>query len=146
MASLNTVAFTARLCADPEVRQAGAASVASLRVAIDDSYKSKSGEKVDKAVFIDVDVWGAGADNIRSCLSKGSHVAISGKLVEDTWDDKETGKKRSKIKVRANDFGGVVFLDKRADKPAAGEADWKDGKTDAFAPAKPAAGDEEIPF
>lgn len=102
MPSVNICVFAGHLCAKPEVRSVGDTSVAKLRLVIDDSYKSKYGEKVDRAVFLDVEAWGKTADLCASHLDKGAAVLIEGRLQEDKWDDKETGQKRSRLKVRAD--------------------------------------------
>ena len=132
MPNVNRVILAGHLCADLEIRQAGGTSVATARLAIDDSYKSKDGAKVERTVFVDVDVWGRQAETTAQFCGKGSAVLIEGALQMDTWDDKETGQKRSKIKVRAE---RVQFLGKR------------DGHGEAQ-PTRPNAlvKDEEIPF
>lgn len=140
MPSLNIYAATGHICAKPDARQCGETQVATLRLAVDDSYKSKNGEKVDRAVFVDVEAWGKAAEIACQYLDKGSAVAIAGKLVMDTWDDKETGQKRSKLKVRANDFGGIVFIGGKGGHSVGGNA------TPDRPPVTEGTTDEEIPF
>lgn len=107
MASFNKVTLVGNLCRDVETRQAGGTTVGQLRMAINESFTSKSGEKVEKTVFVDVEAWDKLADNCARMVGKGSSVLVEGRLKMDEWEDKETGKKRSKIKVRAD---RVVFL------------------------------------
>ena len=107
MASFNKVVLVGNLCKDVEVRTVGSTSVAHLRLAINESFTSKSGEKVEKTIYVDVEAWDKLADNCAKMVGKGSSVLVEGRLQMDEWDDKETGKKRSKIKVRAD---RVVFL------------------------------------
>ena len=107
MASFNKVVLVGNLCKDVEIRTVGATSVAQIRLAINESFTSKSGEKVEKTVFVDVEAWDRLADNCANMVGKGSSVLVEGRLQMDEWDDKETGKKRTKIKVRAD---RVVFL------------------------------------
>ena len=139
MPNVNKVILAGHLCADLEIRQAGGTSVATARLAIDDSYKPKDGAKVERTVFVDVDVWGRQAETTAQYCGKGSAVLIEGALQMDQWDDKETGQKRSKIKVRAE---RVQFLGKRGE----------DGNGDRQEPSAPrnaapaARSDEEIPF
>ena len=140
MPNVNRVILAGNLCADLEIRQAGGTSVATARLAIDDSYKSKSGDKVERTVFVDVNIWGRQAETTAQFCGKGSAVLIEGALQMDQWDDKETGQKRSKIKVRAD---RVQFLGKRGD----------DGRSEQdepvpTQPTRPNAlvKDEEIPF
>ena len=107
MASFNKVVLIGNLCADVEVRSAGGTTVGKIRLAVDESYTSRSGEKVEKTVFVDVDAWDKLADNCAKMIGKGCSVMVESRLQMDEWDDKETGKKRSKIKVRAD---RVIFL------------------------------------
>ena len=140
MPNVNRVILAGHLCADLEIRQAGGTSVATARLAIDDSYKSRSGDKVERTVFVDVDIWGRQAETTAQFCGKGSAVFIEGCLQMDSWDDKETGQKRTKIKVRAD---RVRFLGKR------GEVGYGEQAEQATTqPTRPNAlvKDEEIPF
>ena len=102
---MNTACFTGNLTADPELRSTGGGkSVCELRVAINIAK--------DKAVFVTVTVWDAQADNCANYLHKGSKVAVTGYLDQDEWQDKQTGQKRSKIKITAN---RVDFMDPASD-------------------------------
>ena len=102
MASLNKVLLIGNLTHDPELRRIpSGTAVVTLRMAVNESFKSKTGEAVEKAIFLDVDVWDRQAETCQQYLSKGSPVLIEGRLQMDTWDDKETGQKRSRLKVRA---------------------------------------------
>ena len=102
MASLNKVMLIGNLVQDPEVRRTSAGTaVSTLRVALNESYQNKAGERVERSLFLDVDVWDRQAETCQQYLSKGSPVFIEGRLQMDQWDDKETGQKRSRLKVRA---------------------------------------------
>ena len=140
MASLNKAMLIGNLTAAVELRRTpSGVAVASLRMAVNESFQNKAGEKVDKTIFLDVDVWDRQAETCQQYLSKGSPVFIEGALQMDQWDDKETGQKRSKIKVRAD---RVQFLGKRGE-------DSQGERQEPSAPrnAAPAAqADEEIPF
>ena len=90
-------------------------------------------------MFVDVDVWGRQAETTAQYCGKGSAVLIEGALQMDQWDDKETGQKRSKIKVRAE---RVQFLGKRGE-----DGNGEQQEPSAPRNAAPAAqADEEIPF
>ena len=102
MASLNKILLIGNLTHDPELRRIpSGTAVVTLRMAVNESFKSKTGEAVEKAICLDVDVWDRQAETCQQYLSKGSPVLIEGRLQMDTWDDKETGQKRSRLKVRA---------------------------------------------
>lgn len=123
MASFNKVVLVGNLCKDVEVRTVGSTSVAHLRLAINESFTSKSGEKVEKTVYVDVEAWDKLADNCAKMVGKGSSVLVEGRLQMDEWDDKETGKKRSKIKVRADRVVFLTFKDGARGEEFGGQAD-----------------------
>src|SRR3954452_3892478 len=113
MADLNRVFLMGRLTFDPELRYAPSGSaVTELRLAVNRAWTGRDGERKEETLFIDVTVWDRQAENCCQYLKKGSSVHIEGSLKMDTWDDKTTGEKRSKIKVQAE---RVQFLDRRGD-------------------------------
>ena len=118
MPSYNHIAIMGNLTSDVDLRRLPSGiAVASLRVAVTERFKSKSGDNVEKPVYIDVDVWDRQAENCAQYLSKGSPVFIDGKLQMDEWTGKD-GEKRSKLKVRA---ATVQFLSggRREESPSA---------------------------
>jgi single-strand DNA-binding protein len=118
MADLNKVFLMGRLTFDPELRYASTGSaVTDLRMAINRSWNGRDGERKEESLFIDVTVWDRQAENCCQYLKKGSQVHVEGNLKMETWDDKTTGEKRSKIKVVAD---RVQFLDRRGDGSGAG--------------------------
>ena len=149
MASLNKVLLIGNLTQDPEVRHIpSGTAVSTLRLAVSETFQNRSGERVEKTVFLDVDVWDRQAETCKQYLSKGSPVFIEGRLQMDTWDDKETGQKRSRLKVRAD---RVQFLSgprrdgavRDTPPPSAGETSPGGAYED---PLTKASDDEEIPF
>lgn len=101
MASANIVVLCGNLTRDPEVRQIPSGmSVADLGLAINESYKNKSGEQVETTCYVDVVVWGKTAENCGQYLRKGSPILVEGKLQLDQWE--KDGEKRSKLRVRAD--------------------------------------------
>jgi len=102
MASLNTVLLMGNLTRDPEVRYTpGGSPVCTLGVAMNRRYTARNGEQRDEVTFVDVDVWDKSAENCQRYLHKGDPVFIEGRLRMDEWDDRETGKRRSRLKVTA---------------------------------------------
>jgi len=100
MANLNKVMLMGNLTRDPEVRYTPkGTAVAELGLAINRVYSSDSGEKREETTFVDVTLWGRTAEIAGEYLKKGRPVFIEGRLQLDTWDDKTTGQKRSKLKV-----------------------------------------------
>lgn len=100
MASLNKVQLIGNLTRDPELRHTPrGTAVAELGLAINRQWKDEAGTKQEDVTFIDVTLWGRTAELAQQYLFKGNPVYIEGRLTLDTWDDKDTGLKRSKLKV-----------------------------------------------
>ena len=123
--------------------------VADLGVATNRRYRTREGEDRKETTFVDCEAWGRTAEVMSQYLSKGSPVFIEGRLKLDQWDDRETGKKRSKLKVVVENFQFV-------DSPGGGGGGGG-GERGAAKPAPAAAGaqpdgppepgrDEDIPF
>ena len=106
MAHLNKVMIIGNLTADPEVRTTPRGnSVAELRLAVNRiSSGPNEGERREETTFLDVTCWGRTAEIAGQYLSKGRPVFIEGRLQQDTWDDKQTGQRRSKIRIVAENM------------------------------------------
>ncbi|HEX7484296.1 MAG TPA: single-stranded DNA-binding protein [Candidatus Saccharimonadales bacterium] len=101
--SINQVILMGRLTRDPEMRTTSTGkTIASFSIAVD------RGGQEDAADFFDVTAWEKLGELVNQYLSKGRRCLVQGRLRQDSWDDKETGKKRSKVEVVATD---VTFLD-----------------------------------
>lgn len=101
--SVNQVILLGRLTRDPESRTTTTGKiVVSFSLAVD-----RAGQD-DGADFFDVTAWEKLGELVVQYLSKGRRVLVQGRLRQDSWDDKETGKKRSRVEVTATD---VTFLD-----------------------------------
>ena len=100
MANLNKVMLIGNLTRDPELRYTPkGTAVADISLAINRVWNNEQGQKQEETTFVDVTLWGRQAELAQQYLSKGRGAYIEGRLQMDTWDDKETGKKRSKLKV-----------------------------------------------
>ena len=121
MADLNKVFLMGRLTFDPELRRTpSGTAVTELRLATSRSWTGRDGDRKEETLFIDVTVWDRQAETCCQYLKKGSGIHVEGSLRMDTWDDKTTGEKRSKIRVHAD---RVQFLDRR-DSSGAGDDDF----------------------
>ena len=101
--SINQVILLGRLTRDPESRTTPSGkTVVSFSLAVD-----RVGQD-DAADFFDITAWEKLGDLVMQYVSKGRRVLVQGRLRQDSWDDKETGKKRSRVEVTATD---VTFLD-----------------------------------
>lgn len=100
MANLNKVMLIGNLTRDPELRYTPkGTAVADISLAINRVWNNEQNQKQEETVFVDVTLWGRQAELAQQYLTKGRGAYIEGRLQMDTWDDKETGKKRSKLKV-----------------------------------------------
>jgi len=98
--NVNQVILVGHTTKEPEIKTlpGGDSRVATIRLAVNRSYK-KGDEWIDKPTFVDCEAWNQKADYIERSVGKGTEVYIRGRLETDEWTNKETGEKRSKIKV-----------------------------------------------
>jgi single-strand DNA-binding protein len=144
MANLNKVLLLGNVTRDPEVRYTPKGSaVCDLGVAVNRSYTTDSGEKREEVTFVDVTLWGRTAEVASEYLKKGRPVFVEGRLQMDTWDDKQTGQKRTRLRVVADNMqllGG---------RPPGGAEPPGDNRQTSAPPKKSASSEpdeDEIPF
>src|SRR5262249_33367345 len=151
MASFNKVILLGNLTRDPEVRYTPKGSaVCDLGVAVNRVYTTEGGERREEVTFVDVVLWARLAEIAGEYLRKGRPVFIEGRLQMDSWDDKQTGQKRTKLRV----VGESMQLLGGRPGGAAGESEEDRLGTSAgsktTAPPKSVASsqpdDDEIPF
>lgn len=101
MASFNKVILMGNLTRDPEVRYTtGGTAVTDIGLAVNRQWTDRStNERKEEVSFIDVTLWGRTAEIAGEYLSKGRPCLIEGRLQMDSWEDRETGQKRTKLKV-----------------------------------------------
>ena len=111
MASLNKVLLMGNLTRNPEIRYTpGGSAVCEFGMAINRRFMQANGQEKDETCFVDITVWGKQAESSSRFLQKGSSVFVEGRLVYDQWTEKETGNKRSRLRIYAE---RVQFLDRR---------------------------------
>jgi len=155
MASFNKVILMGNLTRDPEVRYTpNQTAVADIGLAVNHVWFDKaSNQKKEETSFVDVTLWGRQAEVAGEYLSKGRSVLIEGRLKLDQWDDRESGKKRSKLKVvcenmtmvggRSSGGGGAPANHAAASKPNSAPA----SSVDSYYESPPATiPDDEVPF
>jgi single-strand DNA-binding protein len=110
MANFNKVILVGNLTRDPELRYTPkGTAVARITLAVNRTFTSgEGGEKKEEVSFVDVDVWGRQAEVISQYMKKGRPLLVEGRLKQDTWEDKNTKQKQSKLKVVLESF---AFLD-----------------------------------
>jgi single-strand DNA-binding protein len=154
---INKVIIVGRLGKDPEMRSTPQGStVAKFTVATDERYTDKSGEKQERTEWHDVEAWDRLGEICGQYLRKGKLVYIEGSIRTDTWDDKESGQKRSRKKIVARD---MKMLDRRDDEGGGGGqrnnsgSSYGQSQSRSSGSSKPSSStpdmiedDEEVPF
>ena len=129
MASLNKVMIMGNLTRDPEVRYTPKGqAVVDIGLAVNRRYKVEN-ETREEVTFIDVTFWGRSAEIISQYMKKGRPLYVEGRLQLDSWEDKATGQKKSRLKVIGDEF---QFLGGRDGAPGGGG-----GPDDDDGPAQP---------
>lgn len=101
--NLNRVLLAGNLTRDPQIRfLANEKAVGEFGLAVNRRFKDANGEAKEEVTFVDIEVWGRTAELVGQYLTKGKGCFIEGRLKLDSWDDKETGQKRSKLRVVAD--------------------------------------------
>ncbi|MGI6032291.1 MAG: single-stranded DNA-binding protein [Coriobacteriales bacterium] len=110
--SINKVIITGNLTRDPETRStANGTTILRLGVAVNDRRRNQqTGDWEDYPNFVDCNMFGKRAEAIAPYLSKGTKVAIEGRLHYSSWEDRNTGAKRSKIDVTIDE---IEFMSSR---------------------------------
>jgi single-strand DNA-binding protein len=152
MASFNKVILLGNLTRDPEIRYTPKGSaVCDLGLAVNRQYTLENGEKREEVTYVDVVLWARLAEIAAEYLKKGRPVFIEGRLQLDTWDDKQSGQKRSKLRVIGENMqmlgsrgGGGGGGAESGDDDRAGRVTAPPAKAAATAAAEP--DDDEIPF
>lgn len=151
--SINRVAISGNLTRDVDLRTAQSGMpVLGFGVAVNDRRKNQqTGEWEDYPNFIDCTMFGARAQSVSRFLSKGSKVAIEGKLRWSQWE--RDGQKRSKIEVIVDE---IEFMTSRSDAPSQATAQpvrqqapyqpQIGGMPQAVGPVTGTIYDDDIPF
>lgn len=117
MASINTVTLTGNLVKEVDIRTtANGTVVASVTIAV-------NGFKEDDTSFVDLTFFGKTAEALNNYARKGQKIGVTGRLKQESWDDKETGKKRSKMVVIVDNLELPPKSDSGFDNPAHAQQD-----------------------
>ena len=164
MASYNRVILMGNLTRDPEMRfTQGESSTAICKIgmAVNRRFKNRTGEWGEKPTFVDVTLFGNRAEAFEKYHRKGSMAFIEGRLEFDSWEDKNSGQKRSKLYVVAenwefaggrgdggggrggNDQGGAAPQQQPADEGSYG--DYSSAPSTS-GPAESPGGFDDTPF
>lgn len=121
MADYNKVLLMGNLTRDPELRYSGGgqggSAICKFGLAVNRKYRLQSGDQQEETCFVDITVFGRQAETCNEYLSKGRPVFVEGRLNFSTWEDRETGQRRSKLDVVGE---RVQFLGGRSDGQGGG--------------------------
>src|SRR5579859_3027293 len=116
MAGVNKVIIVGNLGKDPEMRYTQNGSpVTTFSVAVNRTWKSPEGENREETEWFNVVCWSKLAEIANQYLAKGRQVFIEGRLQTRSWDDPQTGEKKYRTEVIANE---MQMLGQRGDAPA----------------------------
>jgi single-strand DNA-binding protein len=138
MRGYNKVILIGNLTRDPELRYTPkGTAVAKIGLAVGRVWRDESGAQKEETTFVDIDAWGKQAETISQYLKKGRPILVEGRLKLDTWDDKQTNQKRSKLGVVLEAF---QFLDSGANREGGSAGGFaSEGPPDANRAQRPAA-------
>lgn len=107
MPSQNQVTIVGNLTRDPELKYTqGGQALVNLSVAVNRKWQNKQTQTWEEATsYFDVTAWAQLAENVAESLPKGARVIVCGRLDQREWEDKETGQKRTKVDITADEIG-----------------------------------------
>lgn len=141
--SFNSVQLMGNLTRDPELRYTpGGVAVCSFSIAVSERFK-KGEEWQERTHFFEITTWAGTAENVAKHKKKGDPVFVAGRLVHETWNDKNGGGKRSMVKVVAE---RVVYLNRSSGPPGGGGAAAGGGRDRDDGPPPDYGSEDDIPF
>jgi single-strand DNA-binding protein len=148
MANFNKVILAGNLTRDPELRYTPkGTAVARITLAINRTYGGgDGGEKKEEVSFVDVDVWGRQAEVISQYMKKGRPLLVEGRLKQDTWEDKNTKQKQSKLKVVLESFSFLDSGNRGGDSGAPAPRPPSAAVPPAESPDAEPPQDDDVPF
>lgn len=135
-----TVTLVGNATADPELKYfEGGTAKATFSIAVNRYWSDDSGEKKEQTSFFNVVAWRYLAEDVARCVEKGVRVIVSGKLEQQTWNDKDSGEKRSSIIVTADNIGIGLISIESIERRTGGGSDNGGSAARSAAPQKSAA-------
>ena len=146
--SVNKVILVGRLGKDPEVRSTpSGTTVAKFSLATDERFTDKNGEKQERTEWHNIVAWGKLGEICGQYLKKGKLIYIDGSIRTDSWDDKESGQKKYRTEIIAQN---MQMLDRRGDDESSGGSSSgsyaKKGAASSAGAAADVVEDDEVPF
>lgn len=156
---MNVVILSGNLARDPETRfTPKGQAVTEATLCVSERWVTESGEQKEKTAFVALVFWGPRGEAFAKHHRKGSRAMVRGKLTQETWDDKTTGKKQTKTKVQVEDWEFADrkpaettappsrFVPRSDDRPQSSEWPAPGADTPGSGTPPPEDGDELIPF
>jgi single-strand DNA-binding protein len=149
MASFNRVILAGNLTRDPELRYTPkGTAVCRFTLAVSRNWVGEDGQKKEEVSFIDVDAWGRQGEVVAQYMKKGRPFLVEGRLKQDTWEDKNTKQKQSKLKVVLESFS---FIDSKPSDAGGGAPPPPRPEASSAPAAEPVEGDapregDDVPF
>ena len=135
MPNLNKVMLMGNLTRDPEIKYTPkGTAIANFGLAVNRNYTTEGGEKREEVTFIDLEAFGRTAEVIGEYFKKGRPIFIEGRLKLDTWDDKQSGQKKSKLRVIVDSF---EFLGSREGGAGGGGGEHGEGRSEGRSENRP---------
>ena len=105
MPNLNKVMLMGNLTRDPEIKYTPKGmAIAHFGIAVNRVWSNEAGEKQEEVTFIDIEMFGRKAEVVGEYFKKGKPIYVEGRLKLDSWDDKTSGQKKTKLKVVGETF------------------------------------------
>lgn len=136
---MNTVSIMGTITKDVEIKHIpSGATIGKFNIAVNQDYKSKDGQKIEKVSFFEVTTFGKQAETVSQYFKKGSRILINGELEQQSWE--KDGQKQSKVIIKMEKF---FFVDRKSDAGQNKPAEYQAQK-----PVSPVVeiDEDEIPF
>lgn len=154
MANLNKVMLIGNLTRDPELKYTPkGTAVCEAGLAINRSFTpTEGGERREETTFVDVTFWGRTAEVVHQYCKKGRPLFVEGRLQLDTWEDKQSGQKRSRLRVVGEGFQFLGGRSSDSEGAPASQPHSSEGAPRAARPAPsahqepPPVDDDDVPF
>lgn len=145
---INKAILVGRLGKDPEIRSTPSGqTVARFSIATDEKFTDRNGEKQERTEWHNIAAWGKLGEICGQYLRKGKLVYIEGSIRTDSWDDKETGQKKYRTEIVAQN---MKMLERKSDEEggsySGGSGSYAGARKSGPTPAPALEDDDEVPF
>ena len=147
MANVNKVILIGNVTRDVEVKTTPRGSaVTGITLAVNRNYKTDSGEKREEVTFVDVELWGRVAEIAGEYVKRGNPLYVEGRLKQDSWEDKDSGQKRTKLKVVAENIQLLGARQGAAKATPLPSSEAAAPEKNLYGSNEPVPADDDIPF